>query len=569
MRHSSPFDRVMPGSRDHSERMKLVIAGIVVLGIILLILLLPPVSILSRGQEQSPSGQAIGARARTKLPNLPEGYQPLSRLYDISAPKHARGPALITVNLEAPTTDGRNLSLYTYEDGRWQRIASVRLVENGLAAQAEVAEIPANVAILRRVGVASQLAGWLPPRAQPYPNVLGALSILSPADFAPGSDGSVTGEPSPRPQGPFQVIPVIRAATAADIEAVNNILASPDLRPKHSEQVLRLVDTNKYDGIEIDYRDINPARAREFSAFLSVLGDQLHRSGRQLVVTAPLPVLRGNDWDSGAYNWAEIAKVADRIKLLPERDGDRYYRRMEDVFAYLTKQVDPNKLLPVISPYSYEKGGEGYRPLTTVDALAILSTPMVNGGTEVPPGGTANILAPNFDRERGATGPRWDDDAAAVVFDYPGQGGVRRVWIENVFSLGFKLQLVKRYKLGGIALEDITKDSGLAELWPSLQTFLESGSPQLLRPNEVLLQPQWTASSGSLNPGNRVSVTWRAPEQPGSYDITLIASDGVIRVGQRVTFTVRTPGLSPTPSPVPGLTPSPARSPTPVATPAR
>lgn len=569
MRPSGPFDRVIVQRRGNAEGLKIIIGGIVVLGLILAILLLPPVSILSRGRSDEPPSGLVGARARAKLPNLPEGYEPLSRLYDLRVPKNVRGPALVTVKLEAPTTDGRNLSLYSYRDGRWERVASATLVENGTAAQAEVAELPSSVAILRRVGVASQLAGWLPAKMQPYPDALVALSMLNPVDFAPNSDGSLIGEPTPRPPGQFLVIPVIRVATVADLEAVNTILASAELRPKHVEQILRVVETHKYDGIEIDYRDINPARAQNFSAFLGVLGDQLHRGGRKLVVTAPLPVRRGTDWDTGAYDWAQIAKSADLIKLLPERDGDNYFRRMDEVLAYVTKQVDPSKLALVISPYAYEKSGEGYRPLTTVDALAIPSTPQVNGGTEVTPGGTVSISAPNLDREGGATGLHWDDDAAAVTFDYPGQGGVRRVWIENIFSLGFKLQLVKRYKLGGLAIEDLNKDSGIAELWPALRAFLETGSPHLLRPNGTLLQPEWRSSGGSLDTANRRAVIWRAPDQPGNYDVTLIVSDGVIRVGQRVNFIVR-PFGSPTPPVPPGAgTATPVPLPTRTATPFR
>jgi hypothetical protein len=236
---------------------------------------------------------------------------------------------------------------------------------------------------------------------------------------------------------------------------------------------------------------------------------------------------------------------------------------MDEVLGYLTKQVDPGKLMLVISPYSYEKSGEGYRALTAVDALAIPSTPQISGGgSEVAPGASVSVTAPNLDRERGATGIHWDDDALAVTFDYPGQGGVRRVWIENAFSISFKLQLAKRYRLAGLALEDLNKDSGIADLWPTLANFLESGTPEFLRPNGALLQPQWSASAGQIDDPTRTAITWRAPEQPGSYDVTLIVSDGVIRVGQRLQFTVRLPGAAPA-----GATPT--RTPAPAATPVR
>jgi hypothetical protein len=36
-------------------------------------------------------------------------------------------------------------------------------------------------------------------------------------------------------------------------------------------------------------------------------------------------------------------------------------------------------------------------------------------------------------------------------------------------------------------------------------------------------------------------VTWRAPAQPGDYTLTLIVSDGVIRVGQELIVPVEAP----------------------------
>jgi len=48
----------------------------------------------------------------------------------------------------------------------------------------------------------------------------------------------------------------------------------------------------------------------------------------------------------------------------------------------------------------------------------------------------------------------------------------------------------------------------------------------------------WTASDGVLSAPSGDSTSWTAPQQPGSYTVVLVVSDGVIRGGQQVTLDV-------------------------------
>jgi hypothetical protein len=112
-------------------------------------------------------------------------------------------------------------------------------------------------------------------------------------------------------------------------------------------------------------------------------------------------------------------------------------------------------------------------------------------------------------------------------------------WIENSFSFGFRLQLAARFELGGVAIEDASTGPGAADVWPALLESTSMGRPQLVRPNGELFVPQWEADGGEFLEGGDASVVWKAPETPGTYHITLIVSDGMTRVGQRLTITVK------------------------------
>ena len=526
-----------------SGRGGLVALAIVVLAALLLLLLLPPISILSRGGDDG-GGDSVGIKttARKDMPTLPEDVEAISPFYDITVSGQIDGPAVITLQVPSPPPDGRNISVYTQRKGEWQRLGSATLGGDGGVVEAELAEMPENIVAVRRSASARQLIGYLPPGTQISAAAAQTLSILNPVDFSPRSDGSLSGGATAAVLPPgLPLRPVIRVSSADDAAAADEIMASPDLRGEHVDAVLGMVESGQYDGIDIDYGWLDPLRKDGFSEFVTDLAEQLHRRKLALTLTVPLPVQQGNSWDTGAYDWARLSQVADAIEVAPETDPSRYYKRMEEALQFLIDEgkVAPAKLILRISPLGSEAGGEGIRSLTALEALAIASSLTVEETDEIRAGQAVVLKGQNIDKADGASGISWDDEAAAVAFTYPGLGGARTVWVENVFSIAFKLDLADRFGLGGIAIEDVSDSIGAGDIWPVINEFLDTGKASLVRPNGAMFAPNWQADGGSLESGEEGSVTWVAPEEPGTYNVVLIVSDGLVRVGQRVALTVR------------------------------
>jgi hypothetical protein len=516
-----------------------IVGVIILLAVVLLILVLPPVSIL-KGGGGGPAGP-IGAASpsRAKAPEPPAGWEVLSQLYELKSTGGAEGGALLTVDLEVRPTDERNLALFSYEDGQWKRLAPATLTSDGTAAQGEVASLPKNVAVLRRTTLAVQVAGWLPPDTELDPQAASTLSILHPLDFVPAADGILLGDGRPRPQdSSLRVLPTVRALGPPESEAVNTVLASPELRQTQINDILRIVSDGSYDGIDIDYRAVSPDLGADFTQFVVDLADALHREGRSLTLTLPLPVQEAAGWDTGPYDWQALGQAVDGIELAPEPDQSLYYQRMEEVLGYLTQQVDSSKLMLVVSPFSHEKSGEGIQALLLSQALGLASTLVSRTEGDIRPQESVTIVGPNIYQDEGASGLYWDDEALAVTFSYPGEGGARTVWIENSFSVAFKLDLARRFQLGGVAVEDVSLSAAGPDIWRPIQELAESGKVTLVRPNGSLLKPYWEASAGTLDGGAKGAVGWTAPD-PGTYEVTLVVSDGVVRVGQRLSLEVK------------------------------
>lgn len=544
MSQRGPFDRLADSAAGRDGSIRPILIGMGIIGLILIVLVLSPFSIL--GGDDSDGGFTAGSDSTAvngiSIPRVPDGFEALSRQYeDLTAPKDTVGPYSLTVNLIAPIADSRGLALYSFQGGQWVRVSDGTLVDDGAAVQGEVVVMPSNIAVLRRTASAIQISGWLPGAAQADPEALAVLNTVNPAGFAPAADGSLVGAQAQIPDGDALIVPAVRARSQAQIDAVNTILQSPSLREVHLNALAELSLQATNVGIELDYRDVDPARRADLGTFLTALADRLHQSNRSLSLTLPMPVKTGIAWETGAYDWERLAGLADTIKLVPEPDPSLYYERMEAVLEFLQPAVDLQKVLLIVSRDSVEKSGSELFQRSLYNGLAIASTIEVQTTSQITPGTRVVLVGKNIFEDDGATGLRWDETALAVAFSYPEVGGQRTVWLENILSLAFRIDLAQRYGLGGIAIDDISLDPAMPAIWALLDAYADTLKIDLVAPNDVLLRPTWQIEAGSSDAGSKGNVVWTAPDQVGTYEIALIVSDGVIRAQQMIVLEVLPP----------------------------
>ena len=83
-----------------------------------------------------------------------------------------------------------------------------------------------------------------------------------------------------------------------------------------------------------------------------------------------------------------------------------------------------------------------------------------------------------------------------------------------------------------------------------LDRFRESRLTRLELPYGPYLTPRWDSSGGAIEGDtSRGVATWRAPDQPGVFDVTLVVSDGVVFVGQQLSLRVTEGGSQAEPVP--------------------
>ena len=503
------------------------------------------------------------------MPALPPGLVALSNFVEFTI--DGDRDATIELPLRTRPEDDTTLGFYTYLDGRWQREADARLDSDRQRATADFSPLPQNLAVLRVVAQAYQVAASLPAGAALHPDA--KAGIVSPRDFKPLSDGSLEGSATDIEVGEGGLlIPTIVGSGEDTAAVVNDILADESLRQQHVDAIVQLVKDGGYAGIDLEYSSVDADLRAEFTSFAQTLGKALRDDGHRLSLTLPPPGPQRE-----AYDWPVLGQAADIIKILPIADPLDYWDTMPDALDKLVKDVDPKKVMLVVSPFSAQiaKGGDT-KTLGYLQAMLLASEIKVREPADPADIRTdvgVNVVAVNLAQSEGATELRWSDDAAALSFSY-GEPDKKTVYIENVFSVGFKLELVQTYALGGASVSDGSAATDVANIWPAINHLTESGTVNLVRPNGDALVPRWEApDGGDLDAAAGPDVFWRVDEA-GSYLLRMLVSDGDKRFGRELTVEVRAepqqyptplvtfPAEEPTPTPTPKPSPVPSPSPT-------
>jgi hypothetical protein len=184
-----------------------------------------------------------------------------------------------------------------------------------------------------------------------------------------------------------------------------------------------------------------------------------------------------------------------------------------------------------------------------------IATQLAIQGDRLTTDANVEVVGINIDEREDLTGIVWNEESATVGFTYKFTTQ-RTVWIENFFSVGFKLEYASRYRLGGVAVEDASADPFVGNIWTALLPFISSGQPVLLRPHPDDLLPKWFVSDGQKEGGEAAGrngvLTWFTPSQPGTHTVKLMLSDGVAQFEKQVSVNVQArdqaPSASPTPS---------------------
>jgi spore germination protein YaaH len=116
-----------------------------------------------------------------------------------------------------------------------------------------------------------------------------------------------------------KVLPTIQnfGVSNFDPTVIRQIINNPILRNRHVSELVNLVLSGFFDGIDIDYENLSAGDQTAYSIFIDELGQALRQHRKLLSVTVYAKTSGSNTWDGpGAQDWSSLVKFADTLKVM-------------------------------------------------------------------------------------------------------------------------------------------------------------------------------------------------------------------------------------------------------------
>jgi spore germination protein YaaH len=222
-----------------------------------------------------------------------------------------------------------------------------------------------------------------------------------------------------------------------DGDRVSRILNSREKSQAHILDILDLVITNNYDGIEIDYEFLLSADKEVYSSFIKNLAEALHEKEKLLVVTLHGKTNKKGDWDSAsAQDWHEISKWADEVRVMVydyhwETSGPGPISPLpwfENVVKFAKSQIPGEKLTIGVGLYGYDwiEGNTKATPLALQEIDGLINK-------------SGSIV-------------QLDNESYSPFLRYVDETGNHTVWFENEQSVSQKKEILDKYEISQVCI---------------------------------------------------------------------------------------------------------------------
>ncbi|OQY19355.1 MAG: hypothetical protein B6I34_09670 [Anaerolineaceae bacterium 4572_32.1] len=514
---------------------------------------------------------------------LPFDLTMKSPLYQLQRRGASPSEAVLTLPIPNEAEPYNTLDLYVWDGSSWRWLPSTLIEADQvivsrleslpeLAAFALVQSHPSEAIVAANLAnseVLAQDAAKVLSEVNPPGAVLddnGALILPDESD-APGD-------------GEWRALPTVHNWADDGIvrsDLADNMLSSEVLRQKHIAALVAFAREGDHPGLLLDYRGLNPGLRQNLSAFIEDLAEQLHASGRTLSVRLEWPTqISAVDWDTGAYDWSALGRMADTILLSGPTDPRAYVigGPVDNMLEWAARRIDRHKLQLAIDAQGVNQSETGAEPISYGAALAFLSQIAVDtAGEVVTPGDEISLSLLNL---ADSPGIHFDASIQTYWFRYDDeQGRAHTVWLENASSLTHKLQVAARHHLRGVTVEHLDDPMGDPALWEVVRAYTHGE----LQPQETEFAVLWEVndSSGGQLAQSTTSLdiaekVWTAPKTPGVYEYSVVIAVNGQPVNEKEVAVVRVEAYTPTPTPTPTRTPTgtprPTSTPQPANTPA-
>lgn len=219
-----------------------------------------------------------------------------------------------------------------------------------------------------------------------------------------------------------------------DPEIVDQFLRNGDKRQKHIGEILSLLQSKGYDGVVVDYENLQEEQAEVFIQYMQELSAALRAQGKKVVISVNTETT-GRVWHG--IDVVAVSKLVDRIEFNAYEEFNTYTGPgpiasrgwVNSILRNVIKQgVPPEKIILGTAHAGHEWIADTGEFIDDVSARQKLEKQTQIG---VP--------------------LQWDEQVGGTFYTYRDETGRDCVvWIENGQSFAGKIDLAKRYQVAGI-----------------------------------------------------------------------------------------------------------------------
>ncbi len=493
--------------------------------------------------------------------NIPPDLKISGPVYHIQHRGDSPAAAKLIISIPAGVGPLHTLDLYTWNGEIWAWLPN-RKISAGNVIEAELDFLPETVAIVQSGNVGE--FGQRQP-ATFLPGLFTEMGLeLNPQEFLLNNNGSLIATPVKIPpeikESAVTIIPTIRNWNDPQpilSNSVNNLLRNPEAQQRHIKAIVEIVQRNTYQGINLDYRGIDPGLRQEYTGFLTQLRRALpDNTYLSVQVDMPRPLSAGEDISS-PYDWQAIGQTVDFVKVPTSPDPSAFAPggEMETMLDWAVGQVNRSKLQLLFRVHSVEQINGITYDLNYQRAWAQAGeVKLVNDSDTFNPDQKIEftLSAPST-----STGVQIDDATGTYWYAYVDEKNRHHtVYLENAAGITDASRLVAKYNLHGLVFQNLPDSTNGDRPWEVIQRLLTSNDP--------LLESQYTLvwlvqrQDGRVMAEKALDLTnpnfvWIAPETGGVYDVAASifsnqkAGMAIPRGSVRVLVTTPTPGPASTP----------------------
>ncbi len=489
---------------------------------------------------------------------LPADATPLTDYFRLALRGPAPREAFLNVSVPVATEDQPFVDAFGFDGGRWRWLPSQWVIPGRLRVLVPLADwVPETLVVARADTGRPAVSAVLLPPPNAVPAAAAELPILELRAFTlERDDGRIARRPyvPVNPQAAVYGVADNREPNRVRGDLVNNLLTRPESRQRHRAELVRAAVDDQLAGIVLDYADIDEALGDAWAEFVALLGDDLRRVGKRLVVTVPMPTLAGDEWTAGHVEWRRLGDGADGVRVRLPDGVPLSTADLDSLVQWCLSAVDRRKLQLAMSVQGQDIVDNVVTPIRYGDALArILDLARSDAPTRISPGVATTIELPTIaaaELGKDASTQRWR------FYYWDANRRRHTVWLTDVEGLRPVFVTAAYYRIGAIVLDGVS--NGVDPfLWRMVRSYLADGEA---RSGQASYRLRWQIldAAGQVvqqadQPLDATTFAFEAPRAMGEYrlSVSLMTGDGELAAPGPDVVVAVAPPPPPTPTPTP------------------